>query len=70
MREITNRSKITEFMRQLGRRAKNECNVYFTGGATAVLEGWRDATIDIDLRFEPESDDIFRACQRSKNNLM
>lgn len=30
--------------------------MYLTGGATAVLEGWRDTTVDIDVRFEPDSD--------------
>ena len=32
------------------------CGIYVTGGATAVLEGWRGSTIDVDVRFEPESD--------------
>ena len=52
MREITDKNKIDAFMRELGRRAKTECRVYFTGGVTAVLEGWRDSTVDIDLKFE------------------
>lgn len=56
-------------MVQLGRRAKTECNVYFTGGATAVLEGWREATIDINLRFEPELDEIYRALPEIKESL-
>lgn len=30
--------------------------MYLTGGATAVLEGWRQSTVDIDVRFEPDSD--------------
>lgn len=30
--------------------------MYLTGGATAVLEGWRASTVDIDVRFEPDSD--------------
>ncbi len=30
--------------------------MYLTGGATAVLEGWRESTVDIDVRFEPDSD--------------
>jgi hypothetical protein len=28
--------------------------VYLTGGSTAVIEGWRETTIDVDLRFEPD----------------
>jgi hypothetical protein len=30
--------------------------MYLTGGATAVMEGWRESTVDIDVRFEPDSD--------------
>ena len=30
--------------------------MYLTGGATAVLEGWRESTVDVDVRFEPDSD--------------
>lgn len=69
MREVTDRHKITEFMRQLGCQAKSECRVYFTGGVTAVLEGWREATMDIDLSFEPELDEVFRALPEIKENL-
>jgi hypothetical protein len=69
MREPTDKKKIDEFMRELGRRARAECRVYLTGGATAVLLGWRDSTIDIDLRFEPELDEIFRALPEIKESL-
>lgn len=48
-------------MRLLGRRVRHEVGVYFTGGTTAVLMGWRDSTVDVDLRFEPELDEFFRA---------
>jgi hypothetical protein len=30
--------------------------MYLTGGATAVLEGWRESTVDVDVRFEPDAD--------------
>jgi hypothetical protein len=55
MRDLTNKTKIAEFMRLFGRAAKAECRVYFTGGVTAVLMGWRTSTVD--LRFEPETDE-------------
>lgn len=57
MRDLATKEKITEFMRAFGRLARGEVSVYFTGGSTAVMEGWRDATLDIDLRFEPEADE-------------
>ncbi|MDQ6776556.1 MAG: hypothetical protein M3071_10165 [Actinomycetota bacterium] len=43
--------------------------IYLTGGATAVLEGWRSSTIDVDLRFEPESDELLRALPSLKESL-
>jgi hypothetical protein len=43
--------------------------IYLTGGATAVLEGWRTSTIDVDVRFEPESDDLLRELVHVKERL-
>lgn len=43
--------------------------MYLTGGATAVLEGWRESTIDIDIRFEPESDGALRRISELKEEL-
>ena len=61
MRDVTSREKIQKFMRAFGAHAPLEARLYFTGGATAVLMGWRDTTIDIDIRFNPELDELFRA---------
>jgi hypothetical protein len=69
MREITNKKKILEFMQAFARPANQDVRVYFTGGATAVLFGWRETTIDIDLRFEPELDELFRSIQNIKETL-
>lgn len=56
-------------MRALGEAASGDTRVYFTGGATAVLHGWRPSTIDVDIRVVPESDAIFRAIPRLKDEL-
>ena len=69
MRDLTNKTKIAEFMRLFGRAAKSECRVYFTGGVTAVLMGWRNSTVDVDVRFEPETDELFRALPEIKERL-
>lgn len=69
MRELTNRQKILLFMRSLGRSVRGEARVYFTGGSTAVLQGWRDTTVDIDMRFVPELDELFRALPGLKEKL-
>ncbi len=34
-----------------------------------MLEGWREATIDVDLRFEPETDELLRALPALKERL-
>jgi len=56
-------------MQAFARPANQDVRVYFTGGATAVLFGWRETTIDIDLRFEPELDELFRSIQNIKETL-
>jgi hypothetical protein len=56
-------------MRALGPEATEPERVYFTGGATAVLLGWRTNTIDVDIKIVPEGDAIFRALPRLKEEL-
>jgi hypothetical protein len=43
--------------------------VYLTGGATAVLLGWRETTIDADITIVPESDRLLRARPALKEQL-
>lgn len=69
MRPPVDEQRIRELAHQLGRVARGRVRIYLTGGATAVLEGWRRATIDIDLRFEPESDELLRAIPELKESL-
>ncbi len=56
-------------MREFGAEAREAGRVYFTGGATAVLHGWRESTIDLDIRMVPEQDALFRALQELKERL-
>jgi hypothetical protein len=56
-------------MRELGRSARRPARVYFTGGATAVLAGWRASTIDIDIKIVPEDDAVLRAIPELKETL-
>ncbi len=69
MRELADEARIRRFLRALGASAGSEAVVYLAGGATAVLEGWRGTTVDVDLRIEPESDAILRALTRLKDEL-
>ncbi len=56
-------------MRVFGAAADIATRVYFTGGATAVLLGWRASTIDVDIKVEPDSDVLFRAIPHIKETL-
>jgi hypothetical protein len=69
MRRPVDPDRLRAFMRALGGRGSGSCRVYFTGGATALWYGWRDATIDVDLKIEPESDQILRAIVELKERL-
>ena len=69
MRALADTARIRRFMRAFGTAAPGETRVYFTGGATAVLHGWRESTIDVDIRFDPEHDALFRAIPRLKEQL-
>jgi hypothetical protein len=55
MRELADAGRIQSFMRALGQVAAAPGRVLFTGGATAVLLGWRTSTIDIPLSIRPRS---------------
>lgn len=69
MRRPVDEERIRRFMRELGEEADQEGRLYFTGGATAVLVGWRPSTIDVDIKIEPEADRLFRALPRIKDKL-
>ena len=70
MRGLADADRIRRFLRELGRAADRDGAVYLTGGATAVLVGWRDSTIDADILIVPETDALFRALPRLKEELL
>ena len=69
MRRPVDEERIRRFMSELGEEADREGRLYFTGGATAVLLGWRASTIDVDIKMQPEADRLFRALPRIKEKL-
>lgn len=69
MRQPTDAAKVEAFMTALGRRTSGPGRVYFTGGASAVLVGWRNSTADIDLKLEPEPAGAFEALAQLKDEL-
>lgn len=69
MRELADDERIRRFMRAIGGAAASAGTAYFTGGATAVLLGWRSTTIDVDVVFVPEQDSIYNALPSIKEQL-
>ncbi len=69
MRELADAERVERFMEMLGAEVRAPSRVYFTGGATAVLMGWRPTTVDVDLKLVPDSDEILRAIPHLKQQL-
>ena len=69
MREKVSGERVEKFMKAIGRAGKKNARIYFVGGATAVLLGWRETTIDIDVKILPEADEILRALPDLKEDL-
>jgi hypothetical protein len=69
MRQRADAERINAFLRELGRAAREPARLYLTGGATAVLEGWRGTTVDIDLHLEPDLDELLRRIPELKERL-
>lgn len=69
MRRPVDADRIRALARELARATRRETTLYLTGGATAVIEGWRAATVDVDLRLEPDSDELLRRISTLKDEL-
>src|SRR6266851_2365137 len=69
MRRKVSRETLQQFMQELAAMARSPGKVYLTGGATALLLGFRDQTIDIDLKLDPEPEGAFDAIAVLKDRL-
>lgn len=69
MRRQVDAASLREFMERLAREGNGPGRVYFTGGATMLLLGLRQQTIDIDVKLDPEPAGAFEAIARLKNDL-
>ena len=61
MRQPVDADRLRKFMRALAREARGPVQVYLVGGSTAVLEGWRQSTIDVDLALSESDEAVLRA---------
>jgi hypothetical protein len=69
MRRPVDEKRVRDFFRALASATPDDARIYVTGGATALLYGWRKTTIAVDLKIVPERDSILRAIPRLKEEL-
>src|SRR6266404_10000795 len=69
MRQRVTRARLQQFMEALAASARSQGKVYLTGGATALLLGFREQTIDVDIKLDPEPEGAFEAIAVLKNDL-
>jgi len=69
MRRPLDPDRLRLVLEALGRACRGPGIAYLTGGATALLEGWRAATVDLDLKLDPEPEGAFAAIARIKEEL-
>lgn len=69
MVEKLTKEKLLDFLSRLGASARTPGACFITGGCSAILLGWRDSTIDVDLSFDPEPDGVFDAIPALKRDL-
>lgn len=69
MRNPASKTAVAKLLVELGRRSRGPGRIYLVGGATALLEGWRATTVDVDLKIDPEPTGIFEAIAALKQEL-
>jgi len=69
MRDNSDVTRIEAFISETGKLVNKPVTVYFNGGATAVMFGLRNSTIDVDLKFEPDEIQMYKAIQHLKEKL-
>ena len=68
-RGTTGALEVRALMRRIGAESRSGGRVYLVGGSSAVLLGWRDTTIDVDLKLDPEPRGALDAIARAKEAL-
>lgn len=69
MRIQADATRVEAFFQEISRAATKPADIFVTGGATAVLLGWRATTLDVDLKLIPDSDELLRAIPKIKEKL-
>ncbi len=69
MRRPLDPERLRQVLEALGRACRGPGVLFLTGGATALLEGWRDSTVDVDFKLDPEPEGVFAAIADIKEEL-
>jgi hypothetical protein len=69
MREVVDRARLQIFLEELSRAVRAPTRLYLTGGASQLMRGLRDSTVDIDFTLDPEHDEILRSMVALKETL-
>jgi len=69
MRPPVDIARLNDFMAAMGRKTKGAGRIYLTGGATALLHGWRSMTVDVDIKADPEPSGFFESIATIKDEL-
>lgn len=69
MRQPLDAARLRAVLERLAESRQGTGRIYLVGGATALMHGWRDSTIDLDLRLTPESEPILKAIPAIKESL-
>lgn len=69
MRDAVDLSRLHAFLKELSHSAREPVRLYLTGGASQLVRGLRESTVDVDLTFEPENDDVLRSMVALKERL-
>ena len=69
MRHLATKEQIFNFFTEFSKGVKEPAQVYITGGASSIIKGWRQTSLDIDFIFNPELDHFYRAIPKLKEQL-
>lgn len=68
-RALVDPDRLETFFKELSREIREPTRLYLVGGSSAVMQGWRSSTADIDMVVEPDRGRVDAALPRLKQRL-
>ncbi len=68
-RGLAGAAAVRTLLRRIGAESRGRGRVYLVGGSSAVLLGWRETTVDVDLKLDPEPAGALEAIAKAKEAL-